>query len=578
MQFTTTHPWIGLPARHLARLHFDTWTIGTVGVAVLIAVPLVSVVAIALAPSGDIWQHLASTVLGHYVSTTLLLMLGVGVGTLVIGTSTAWLVTMCRFPGVGVFEWALLLPLAVPAYVTAYVYTDVLEFAGPVQEGLRLAFGWTNRQDYWFPEIRSLGGAISMMTLVLYPYVYLLSRAAFLEQSVGVLEVSRTLGRGPWRGFFSVALPLARPAIVIGITLVLMETLNDFGTVDYFAVATFTVGIYDVWLNMDSIAGAAQLASVLLLFVLVLIGAERWARRGQRFHHTSTRYQDLPSYGLSPGRALLAFLACLAPACLGFVVPAVVLVRYALTFYDETLNANFFVYASNSLILSAVSAVLALAIGLFLAYGVRLSDNVVARAATRFASIGYAVPGAVLAVGVIVPLAAFENAFDGFMRDAFGLSTGLFLSGTVVAVTCGYLARFLALSFGTLEASLAKVTPNMDGAARTLGLGPMAVLRRVHLPLIRSSALTAALLVFVDCMKELPMTMILRPFNFETLATFVHQYASDELLEESALGALTIVAAGILPVILLSVTIGRSRPGHGREVRSRPGHDKRGRG
>jgi iron(III) transport system permease protein len=563
VQITTFHPWISLPARHLGRLRLNAWTLGTLGVAVLIAVPLISVVWLALSPSGDIWQHLASTVLGHYVSTTLLLMVGVGIGTLVIGTGTAWLVTMCRFPGVAVFEWALLLPLAVPAYVIAYVYTDILEYAGPVQEGLRQVFGWSNRQDYWFPEIRSLGGAISMMTLVLYPYVYLLSRAAFLEQSVCVLEVSRTLGRGPWRGFFSVALPLARPAIVIGISLAMMETLNDFGTVDYFAVATFTAGIYDVWLNMNSVAGAAQLASVLLLFVLALIGAERWARRGQRFDQTSSRHQVLPSYELSPRRAGLAFFACLAPVSLGFIVPGAVLLRYATTFYEESLNANFFAYAGNSLTLSTVSAILALGIGLFLAYGVRLSDNAVVRAATRFASIGYAVPGAVLAVGVIVPLAAFENSVDGFMRDAFGLSTGLFMSGTVVAITCGYLARFLSLSFGTLEAGLTKVTPNMDGAARTLGLRPFGVLRRVHLPLIRGSALTAALLVFVDCMKELPMTVVLRPFNFETLATFVHQYASDELLEESALGALTIVAAGILPVILLSATIGRSRPGHG---------------
>ena len=563
MQITTFHPWISLPARHLGRLRLNAWTLGTLGVAVLIAVPLISVVGLALSPSGDIWRHLASTVLGHYVSTTLLLMLGVGIGTLVIGTGTAWLVTMCRFPGVAIFEWALLLPLAVPAYVIAYVYTDILEYAGPVQEGLRQVFGWSNRQDYWFPEIRSLGGAISMMTLVLYPYVYLLSRAAFLQQSVCVLEVSRTLGRGPWRGFFSVALPLARPAIVIGISLAMMETLNDFGTVDYFAVATFTAGIYDVWLNMNSVAGAAQLASVLLLFVLALIGAERWARRGQRFDQTSSRYQVLPSYDLSPRRAGLAVLACLVPVSLGFIVPGAVLLRYATTFYEESLNANFFAYAGNSLTLSAVSAALALGVGLFLAYGVRLSDNAVVRAATRFASIGYAVPGAVLAVGVIVPLAAFENTVDGYMRGAFGISTGLFMSGTVVAITCGYLARFLSLSFGTLEAGLTKVTPNMDGAARTLGLRPFGVLRRVHLPLIRGSALTAALLVFVDCMKELPMTVVLRPFNFETLATFVHQYASDELLEESALGALTIVAAGILPVILLSATIGRSRPGHG---------------
>ncbi len=561
MEFATTKIGFASPARGFSRLGIDGWTLGTLLVAGLIAVPLIAVAVLALSPSGDIWRHLASTVLPHYVRTTAILMLGVGLGTLVLGTGTAWLVTMCHFRGHAVFEWALMLPLAVPAYVIAYVYTDILEYAGPLQGLLRETFGWTSSREYWFPEIRSLGGAISMMTLVLYPYVYLLSRAAFLEQSVCVLEVSRTLGRGPWHGFFSVALPLARPAIVIGVTLALMEALNDFGTVDYFAISTFTAGIYDVWFNMNSTPGAAQLASVMLLFVLVLIGAERWARRGQRFYHTTTRYRALPSYRLRGGTALLAFAACLTPFVLGFVVPAGVLLRYAFQFYEESLSPEFFVYAANSLTLSGISAVLAVVIGLYLAYGARLSRSPIVAAATRFASIGYAIPGAVLAIGVIIPLARLDNAVDSFMRDAFGISTGLLLSGTIIAVTYGYLARFLALSFGTLEASLTKVTPSMDGAARTLGLNPLGVLRRVHVPLVRGSALTAALLVFVDCMKELPMTVILRPFNFETLATHVHQLASDELLEESALGALAIVAAGILPVILLSATIGRSRPG-----------------
>ena len=535
---------------------------GAIVIAGLVALPVMAVVWLALAPSDDIWAHLVDTVLGHYVETTLLLMIGVGAGTLIIGAGTAWLVTMCRFPGCRVFEWAMLLPLAVPTYVLAYVYTDVLEFAGPVQGMFRTLFGWQSSRDYWFPEIRSLGGAVAMMTLVLYPYVYLLSRAAFLEQSVCVLEVSRTLGKSPWRGFLSVALPLARPAIVVGVSLVLMEVLNDFGTVDFFAVATFTAGIYDVWLNMNSISGAAQLASVLLLFVLMLITIERYARRNQRFHHTSSKYSSLPRYPLTRGLAILAFVACLAPVLLGFLVPGGVLAGYAIAHYEESLTGDFWLYAANSLILSTIAAVLAVVIGLFMAYGARLGGGPVVKAATRFASLGYAVPGAVLAIGVIIPMASFDNAFDSLMRGAFGIPVGLFLSGTIFAVVYGYLTRFTALSYGTLEASLSKVTPSMDGAARTLGCGPAALLRRIHLPLMRGSILGAGLLVFVDCMKELPMTVILRPFNFETLATYVHQFASDELLEESALGALTIVATGILPVILLSLTIARSRPGH----------------
>ena len=541
---------------------FDAWSIGTVIVAVLTSVPVVTVLVFALTPGDDVWGHLAATVLPLYVRTTLGLAAGVALGTLLVGISTAWLVTMCRFPGRRVFEWALLLPMAIPAYVIAYVYTDIFEYAGPMQEALRKAFGWTSKSDYWFPEIRSLGGAISMMTMVLYPYVYLLSRAAFLEQSVCVLEASRTLGRGPWRGFFSVALPLARPAIVIGLSLVLMETLNDFGTVDYFAVPTFTAGIFDVWLNMSNAPGAAQLASTLLIFVLVLIYLERSARRGRRYHHTTNRYKALPGYALRGGQAAIATLACLLPVLLGFVLPATLLAGYALGHYKESLDAAFLLHTANSLTLSSLAAVLAVVLGIFMAYGQRLSGAPVVRAAARLASLGYAVPGAVLALGIIIPTAWLDNTVDAFMRDTYGISTGLLLSGSIFAIITGYVVRFVALSFGTVEAALAKVTHNMEGAARTLGKGPWATLRRVHLPLMRGSILTAAILVFVDCMKELPMTMILRPFNFNTLATFVHQYASDERLAEGSLAALTIVASGVLPVILLSFTIGRSRPGY----------------
>ena len=544
------------------RFSIDIWTTAGFAIAAAIAVPLVTVVYLAFAPSADIWPHLLATVLPHYVGTTLTLMVGVGLGTLVVGTGTAWLVTMNRFPGRRIFEWALLLPLAVPSYVIAYVYTDLLEYAGPVQGMLREVFELTNRRQYWFPEIRSIGGAIVMMTLVLYPYVYLLSRAAFLEQSVCVLEVSRTLGKGPWQSFFRIALPLARPGIVIGLSLVLMETLNDFGTVDFFAVATLTAGIYDVWLNMNSTSGAAQLATVMLVVVLVLIGMERLARRGQRFHHTTTRYRTLPSARLGPIRGGLSFFACFIPVALGFGVPAVVLAKYAIANFEKSATPDFLDFAINSLLLSAASAGLAVLIGLFMAYGQRLAQNGALRYALRFASIGYAVPGAVLAVGVIIPLAGLDNAVDGFFRATFGISTGLVLSGTVAAVMFGYLVRFLALSFGTIEASLGKITQSMDGAARTLGHSPFSTLKRIHLPLMKGSLLTAAILVFVDCMKELPMTMLLRPFNFDTLATYVHQLASDELIEESALGALTIVASGVLPVIVLSRTIARSRPGH----------------
>lgn len=547
--------------REQARWRPDPWTLGALAVALLVAAPLLALLYLALASTTDIWSHLASTVLPVYLRTTFALMLGVGIGTLVIGVGTAWLVTMCRFPGHRVFEWLLLLPLAVPAYVIAYVYTDLLEFAGPVQGLLREMFGWTTPRDYWFPEIRSLGGAVAMMTLVLYPYVYLLARAAFVAQSVCVLEVSRTLGRTPWRAFVEVALPLARPAIVVGLSLVLMETLNDFGTVDFFAVPTLTRGIYDVWLNMNSVAGAAQLALVLLALVLVLLAGERWARRGQRYHHTSTRYRALPSYRLSGGRGWAAFAACLLPPLLGFVVPAAILANYTLRLPAGSLEGGFLRYAWNSLSLSMLSAALAIMIGLFLVYAVRLNRGRWLQGAVRFAGIGYAVPGAVLAVGIMIPLAALDNTVDAFSRQTVGLSTGLILSGTLFAIVYGYLVRFLALSLGTAESGLAKITTGVDGAARTLGLGPLKTMTKVHLPMMRGSLLTAAILVFVDCMKELPITILLRPFNFDTLATYVHQFASGDLLEKCAPGALAIVAVGILPVIALSQTLGRSRPG-----------------
>ena len=544
------------------RLAPDGWTLIAAAIGLLVAIPVVSVLLTALGPSDGIWSHLVSTVLPVYVGNTLGLMAGVAVGTIVIGTSTAWLVTMYRFPGRRVLSWALLLPLAVPSYILAFVITDQLEYAGNVQSALRDVFGWTSARDYWFPEIRSLGGAIIVLSLVLYPYVYLLARAAFIEQSLGLFETSRTLGRGPVASFFSIAVPLARPAIAVGVALALMETLNEFGTIDFFAVPTLTAGIFDVWLNMDSTAGAAQLASVLVAFTLVLVVLERISRRSRRYHDTTTRVQALPEYPLSRGRAAAAMVWCAAPVALGFVLPACVLGDYALVFYAVTLEADYVAYAWNSMMLAVWAAAIVAVAGIALAYGVRLSPQPAMRGLAEFATIGYAVPGAVLAVGIMVPLGYFDNALDAASRRLFDLPLGLLISGTATGLVIGYVVRFLALGYRTVDSGLSRVTPSIEGAARTLGANPTRALVRVHVPLIRPSVVTAALLVFVDTMKELPLTLILRPFNFDTLATFVYQYASDELLEECALGALTIVAAGVVPVMIMSRTIARSRPGH----------------
>jgi iron(III) transport system permease protein len=545
----------------VARRRFRAWHVGALVIALAAAMPILAIGWLALFPSENIWPHLAATVLPRYLENTALLMLGNGVCVLIVGTGTAWLVTMCRFPGRQLFAWTLLLPMAMPAYIVAFVYTDLLEFAGPVQGGLRDLFGWQSTRDYRFPEIRSMGGAIFVMSAVLYPYVYLLGRAAFQEQSACALEVSRTLGRGAWRTFFSVALPLARPALAVGTALALMETLADFGTVDFFAVNTLTLGVFNVWLNMGNAGGAAQIALVMLGAVLLLIALERVSRRQQRHFAMTTRYRPHPGFTLTGWRSAAAMIGCALPILLGFAIPAAILLDYAVRFFTESWNASYLEHARNSVVLSTVAAAAAVAVAVFIAYGRRLAGGPALTLASRLAGAGYAIPGTVLAIGVIVPFAAFDNAFDALMRAQFGVSTGLLLSGTVAAIVFAYVVRFLAVALGAVEASLGRVRPTMDMAARSLGVGPAGILRRIHLPLIRGSLLAAATIVFVDCMKELPATLILRPFNFDTLATHVYQHAQTEQLEYSALSALTIVAAGVVPVILLSRAIDAARPG-----------------
>ena len=535
-----------------------TWS--ALAVAVLLSVPVVSVLVNVFVPGAGAWQHLASTVLPRYVMNTIWLVLGVGAGVVIGGVGTAWLVTMCRFRGRSIFEWALILPLAVPAYVMAYTYTDFLQFTGPVQSLLRDATGWGAR-DYWFPEIRSLGGAILMLALVLFPYVYLLARAAFLEQSVCALEVSRTLGCGPWSSFFRVALPLARPAIAGGVALALMETIADFGTVSFFGVQTFTTGIVRTWFSLGDRVAAAQLAAALLCFVLLVLLAERWSRGPARYYHTSGRYRHLPSHALVGWKSALATLFCLLPVVLGFLLPTAILLSMSIEAGDAQFGPRFLRQALNSFTLAAVTAVLAVLLAAIMAYGMRLSPGRLTAAANRVAAMGYAVPGTVIAVGVLIPFAWLDNTLDGWMRAQFGVSTGLVLTGTIAALVFAYLVRFLAISLSTVEASLGKIKPSMDDAARSLSHGPGGTLVRVHAPLIWASLLTAGLLVFVDVMKELPATLIMRPFNFDTLAVQAYNLASDERLTEASTASLAIVMVGVVPLVLLSRAIALARPG-----------------
>ncbi len=525
----------------------------------MICLPLLTVVKLALFPNENIWPHLFSTVLPHYIFNTLVLMAGVAAGTLLIGVYTAWLVTHYDFTGRRLFVWALLLPFAVPAYVIAFVYTELLEFSGPLQTVLRSIFGWQSAADYYFPKIRTLGGATLMMVLVLYPYVYLLARSAFLEQSASLLEAARVLGQPRYHSFFAISLPLARPAIAVGVAMALMETLNDFGTVDYFAVQTLTAGVFDVWQNMGSLSGGAQIACLLLLFVFLLLFLERFGRKHQKqFQPSSSRFRKVQRVKVTGWQNALLCLCCTAPIVLGFVIPIIILIQYSVLYFDESWTADFRKTASNSLLLSGSAAVIAVSLGIFLAYSARIKKNRLLQACTRLASTSYALPGAVLAIGIMIPFAAVDNTIDSFMREQFGVSTGLILSGTVFALIFAYVVRFLAVAFGSVESSLAKITPSMDMAARSLGQKPSKMLWHVHIPLMKSGILTALLVVFVDCMKELPATLLLRPFNFDTLATHVYQLASDELIEQSSLAALLIVLTGLIPVILLSLTLDRS--------------------
>ncbi|MBR8829582.1 MAG: hypothetical protein N5P05_001469 [Chroococcopsis gigantea SAG 12.99] len=528
-------------------------TIVTLLIAAILSIPILSVFSSVFTNSIDLWIHLAQTVLLDYVTNSLWLMVGVGGGVLIIGVVTAWLVTLCRFPGVRLFEWALLLPLAAPAYLLSYTYTNMLDYFGPVQSFLRQIFGWASSEAYWFPNIRSLPGCIAMLILVLYPYVYLLARVTFIEQSQSTLEASRSLGCNPWQSFFMIALPLARPAIIAGLALALMETLNDFGTVQYFGVNVFTTGIYNTWFGMGDRVAAAQLATVLMVFILGLIILERLSRSQARYYDTSNRRQPLSKYGLKGIRGLCAALACGIPIGLGFILPGAYLLYLGISQARETSNNDFASLAGNSLILAGLTAAIALVVSLILAYGERLSPNWLLRSSVRFSSLGYAIPGIVIAVGVLIPLGHFDKWLDENFK--------IVLSGTVAALIFAYCVRFLTVSLGTLESSLEKIKPSLDDAAHSLGHGVISTLFNIHLPLMSGGILTAVMLVFVDVMKELPATLVLRPFNFDTLAVRVYQYASDERLIEAALPALAIVAAGIGPVIVLSWQIASSREG-----------------
>lgn len=531
------------------------WLIASALIVAGVAAPILGLVWYAARGSGELWPHLIGSVLPNAFGTTILLLLGVGVFVAVIGVGTAWLIACHVFPGRRLFEWALLLPLAVPTYIVAYAYLDVLHPIGPVQSTIRAVLGLTNPRDLWFPEIRSLPGAIFLLGFVLYPYVYLPARALFMMQSPALLEVARTLGSSRGRVFFRVALPLARPAIAVGTSLALMEALNDIGASEFLGVRTLTVAIYTTWVNRSSIEGASQIALVMLAIVLILVTLERRARKRQQFTGRSTRHRMMVPQPLGPGVRWLATVACALPVVMGFVVPAVYLVHHAVRRLMETgVPADLGSWLLNTVTAAAGATLIAVSAGLVVAYTARFSRNPVTGSLVRLSSLGYAVPGTVLAAGMLMPAAALDNWIADGWHALTGERIGLVLSQIGLVLVTGYVIRFLAVSSGAIEAGLTKIPASLDMAARSLGSRPARTVATIHVPLLRPAVAAGGLLVFVDCMKELPLTLLLRPFNFETLATTVYGEAARGTYEDGAVAALMIVLAGLLPVILLART------------------------
>ncbi len=538
----------------------DPWPVAAGAVALLVATPILVVASSIMTPSVEIWRHLWKTQLIELTWNTLILIGGVGIGVTVLGTGLAWLVTMYRFPGRASFEWLLILPLAMPAYVIGFVFLAIFDYAGPVQTWFRHVFG----PGMWFPDAASYGGVVLVMTLVLYPYVYLLARAAFLEQSETTLEAAHALGASRLEVFWQVALPLARPSIVAGLALALMEALADFGTVAIYGFDTFTVAIYRVWFGLFDRGAATELASVLLFFTLTLYLLERRLRGRARFYQTEGKVRPAAPKRLTGWKAWTATGMAGLVVAVAFVLPVVQLILWTVTDLGGSDYDRYSEYVLNTLTLGVITAMVAVAAAVVVCYGLRLSRSRVVAIFGRIASMGYALPGSVIAVGVLVPLAFVDHSLDTFLHTIWGTGSGLLLTGSLVGLVFAYLVRFLAVSCQTVEASLVKVTPSMDMAGRSLGVSKGGVLRRIHLPLIRGGLCAAAILVFVDVIKEMPATLLLRPFGYETLALRVWELTSESLWEAAALPALTIVAVGILPVLILART--GIRPLNGKAV------------
>ena len=551
-------------AQRVSRLRPDFWQPAATVVAAIMLLPLLALGWSALQGSDGLWSHIAVHVLPRSALNTLILLGGVGALVIAIGTGAAWLVTAYEFPGRRFVSWALLLPLAVPTYIVAFSYLDLLHPLGPVQGVLRSLLGYDSPRDFRLPDIRSLTGCIVLLGFVLYPYVYLTTRAMFMTQAASLLEAARSLGASPLRVFTRVALPMARPAIAIGAVLALLETLNDIGASEFLGVQTLTVAVYTTWVTRSDLPGASQIAMAMLAIVVLLILIERYGRRRQRYAATQ-RPRPMRPLQLRGAPAWLALGLGVVPVLIGFAIPASHLAWESFERLGSSgVSPQLLASARNTLLIALAATVVTLVAGLTVAWALRLAQgrrrSRLAALNLRVASLGYAVPGTVLAIGLLVPLAWFD-AGANVVIAAFGGAPQMVLMGSATALVIAYMLRFLAISAGGIEAGLTRVPRSLDQAAASLGHSPGAMLQRVHLPLLRPAMAAAALLVFVDTMKELPATLLLRPLNFETLATWLYAEASRGTYEEGAVAALMIVLVGLLPVVLLA----RTGLGYGRE-------------
>ncbi|MGI2120922.1 ABC transporter permease [Shewanella baltica] len=529
-----------------------SWSLAGYAVATILVLPLVALILQALQPDEAVFGHLMATVLPTYIINSLLLIFWVSLGALLLALPCAWLMARCEFVGRRYLQWALLLPLAMPGYIVAYVYTDLLDYAGPVQRSLRTIFSWSSPQDYFFPDIRTLGGAACMLSLVLFPYIYLLARTAFMEQSLSLAHASRIMGCSPWQSFWRLSLPMARPALAIGVALVAMETAADFATVNYFAVPTLTTAVYDTWLGYGNLTAAAKLSAIILLVVFSLIGFERFARRKQQLFQKQSRIQASDLYRLSTAQTAVALSFCATLLLLAFLLPFGILLSYAIGYFEQSWDESFWQLSLNSLSLALITSFICCLIALLLMFVRRISPRASDALPSRLASTGYALPGTVLAIGVLVPLTMLDFAIND-LADLLGLDgPGLILTGSVVALIFAFCVRFVAIAIGSVESSYKRISPSLDMVSLTMGQGPRQLLQRVHLPLLAKGLFAGALLVFIESMKELPAALLLRPIGFENLATYVFQFVSDEKLEHGALAAIVIVLVGLVPLIYLN--------------------------